>query len=272
MKYSDTQLNQVIEDVLASSKYRHVAPELVSIVAKQELENQKDLKSAIKETRNRLHQSAGAYLNATPPYAKWRAQMELCDGADALRSASLEWMQAHASTRERLPILSDFYSSVLANIPVPSSIVDIACGLNPLALGWMGLPAGVRYIACDIYADMTQFAADFLTKSGAQGAAMQCDCVTNPPEEAVDIAFILKFLPVLEQYRRGATLDWLQRINARRMLISYPTKSLGGRGKGMAENYEKRFLDAIASTDWQIEKYLFENELCFMVTKGELGT
>jgi len=268
MKFTDAQLNQVLEDVLASSKYRHVAPDLVSIVARQELEHQKDLKSAIKETRNRLHQSAGAYLNATPPYAKWRAQMEPCESADALQALSLEWMKAHASTNERLPILTNFYCSILANIPAPSSVLDIACGLNPLAFGWMGLHSGIRYIACDIYADMTHFAADFLTKCGAQGAAMQCDCVTNPPTESVDIAFILKFLPVLEQYRRGATLDWLQRINAKRMLISYPTKSLSGRGKGMAENYEKRFLDAMASTSWQIEKYLFENELCFMVTKG----
>ena len=68
-------------------------------------------------------------------------------------------MSLHASTRERLPILDGFYSTVLAALPAPRRVLDIACGLNPLASSWMPLAPDVTYTAYDIYSDMMQFIA-----------------------------------------------------------------------------------------------------------------
>ena len=53
----------------------------------------------------------------------------------------LERMRGHASTQERLPILEEFFQTTLASIAPVESVLDLACGLNPLALPWMPLTA-----------------------------------------------------------------------------------------------------------------------------------
>lgn len=256
-----------VATVLQSAKYRHICPDLVRRTAFRFVDSGASIKDLVKLTKNRLHQIAGAYLASTPNYSRWRAELLKASGKEALRALALTWMQSHASTRERLSTLGNFYTDVLSDVGPIDSVIDIACGLNPLAVPWMGLAPGARYSAYDIYGDMTEFLTEYLRAAGVDGCATAIDCAANPPEEKADLAIILKFLPVLEQIDKGNSLTWLKRINARYILISYPTRSLGGRGKGMAQNYESRFLEIIGSEPWAVTKRDFDNELCFLVKK-----
>ena len=63
-------------------------------------------------------------------------------------------MGYHSSTRERLPILEQFYARALADIPPARVVLDLACGLNPLALAWM--PLGEAIAAPDGYMRVPQ--------------------------------------------------------------------------------------------------------------------
>jgi 16S rRNA (guanine(1405)-N(7))-methyltransferase len=81
-------------------------------------------------------------------------------------------MRSHASTRERLPDLDEFYAGVMQRTGALESVLDVACGLNPLALPWMGLPAGGRYLACDIYTDMVSFLNKILRPHRLQRAGV----------------------------------------------------------------------------------------------------
>lgn len=263
----NTPIDQVVQAVLESAKYRHVCPELVSRIGQKELAARPNLKTAIKETKNTLHQIAGAYLDHTPRYADWRRDLEVAEGPEALRALCLRWMEQHASTRERLPSLESFYRTVMAEVGPVHSVLDIACGLNPLALPWMGLGREVRYDACDLYGDMMGFVGAFLERIGQTGSAYVCDAAAAPPTQKADLALILKFLPVLEQTERDSTLAWLQRLQARNLLVSFPTRSLGGRGKGMAEHYETRFRETIRAVGWSVQRFAFPNELCFLVRR-----
>jgi len=40
---------------------------------------------------------------------------------------------------------------------------------------------------------------------------------------------------------------------------------LGGRSKGMVQNYEAQFEGWIEGRDWAVERFEFENELAFLV-------
>ena len=98
-----------------------------------------------------------------------------------VRDFILKTLPAHASTRERIPILPRFFAEVLADIEPVHSVLDLACGLNPLAIPWMPLAEGFRYTACDIYMDMTGFLNSFFQKFKIDGEAIACDLTQEIP-------------------------------------------------------------------------------------------
>ena len=270
MKFVSADVDLLVAAVLESSKNRHVSPNFIRRFGEEELASQSSVKAAIKETKNRLHQAGGAYLEKMPNYNRWRSELAAAADEAAIRDLILGWMQSHSSTRERLPILGNFYSTILQSISPIQSVIDIACGLNPLAIGWMGLAAAVRYDAYDIYGDMTGFLTDYLGKVGVDGAAHVCDCAASPPTKAADMALILKFLPVLEQVEKGRTASIMAQPH-RVLDICLPhsdlRRSSAEKNKGMARNYEARFLELVKGENWRIEKHVFENELCFLVKR-----
>ncbi len=267
MKFDSATLDALVADISGSAKYRTLSPDLIRRIGAAELANRPSLKVAIQETRSRLHQSAGAYLDSTPPYSRWIAALDAAED-DALPDLFLQWMRCHASTRERLPLFQQQFREVIQAVGPFTSVLDVACGLNPLAFPFMGLPTEVRYSGCDLYSDMMEFLIRCYRRLGVNGEFTMADAVGQPPSISADLAIILKFLPVVEQNRRGGALAWLQSIPAKTLLVSFPTGSLSGRGKGMATNYEARFLETIAPTGWQAEKLLYPGELFFIVRKS----
>ena len=131
----------------------------------------------------------------------------------------------------------------------------------------MPLGEHVQYYAYDIYKDMTNFLNDLMTIINIQGCAQSCDVIQSCPTHHVDLAFMLKTIPCLEQVDKTATLHLLDIIDADRLLISFPVHSLGGRKKGMAANYEARFRELVAHKNWSIERFEFASELVFRIAK-----
>src|SRR5262245_50908661 len=97
------RLEELVRSVVESQKYRAISEELIRRIGLRELAARRSLKEAVKATRNKLHQVAGAYLDDRPAYADWAEQLASAAqaGDSELRQASLRIMQHHASTRER---------------------------------------------------------------------------------------------------------------------------------------------------------------------------
>ncbi|HLI91042.1 MAG TPA: hypothetical protein VKV37_20290 [Ktedonobacteraceae bacterium] len=263
-------LERLVEDVLAGAKYRDICPELVASIGARELARRRNFKEAVKATRSRLHQAGGAYFAGREDYAGWLAALEQAartgDGA-ALREACRRIMSHHASTRERLPILDEFYSALLADLRPVRSVLDIACGLNPLAIPWMPLEEGAEYYACDIYQGMMDFLARFTALTNVRGHAQTCDVLRSCPDQRADVAFLLKAIPCLEQIDKQAGPRLLHAVNAHYLIVSFPARSLSGRHKGMIANYEAHFRALIAGERWSITRHEFATELVFVVRK-----
>lgn len=268
----EAQLAELVRQVRAGAKYATISDELICRIGARELAARRTLKEAVKATRNKLHQVAGAYQSDRPQYDAWLAQLA-APGTDAaaLRAACLDCMAHHASTRERLPILADFYAAILADLPPIRTVLDLACGLNPLAYAWMPLTPTARYQACDIYADLANFLNQFFAlpavAAAITGEAFVCDLVSGPPAQHVDLALALKIIPPLEQIDRQAGRLLLHALDADFVLVSFPALSLGGRDKRMAQNYEQHFRDLIAGERWPIKRYQFPTELAFLIDK-----
>jgi 16S rRNA (guanine(1405)-N(7))-methyltransferase len=287
----DAQLERLVAEVLASPKYRAISPDAVRAIGMRELAAHRSFKDAVKATRNKLHQTAGAFLGDRPRYNQWLAELSeaqsakrqapsaeqragagaehsrLRPHASALARACERVMLHHASTRERLPILEAFYRTLFASLPPVTSVLDLACGLNPLAMPWMPLAAGAAYYACDLYGDQVDFLNQFFALAGVPGEAFVCDLVAGAPQQRADVALALKLLPVLEQRAKGTALALLRAVNAPHIVVSFPTQSLGGRGKGMAANYAAWFAALVAGEEWQVRRHDFAGELVFVVAK-----
>jgi 16S rRNA (guanine(1405)-N(7))-methyltransferase len=263
-------LDQLVSAILASPRYRSVCADFVRSIGARELAKRRSLKEAIKATRNKLHQVGGAYLEGRMDYPAWLDELrEAAQFADqeAFRFACARIMKSHASTRERLPILDRFYAIVLAELAPVHSVLDVACGLNPLAVPWMPLAENATYHACDIYQDMVDFLNEFLALAGVRGDAQACDVIQSCPTQQADVAFVLKTIPCLEQVDKSAGLRLLDAINADHLLVSFPIYSLGGRDVGMPNTYEARFRDLIAQRNWSVRRFEFATELAFLVAK-----
>jgi 16S rRNA (guanine(1405)-N(7))-methyltransferase len=177
-------------------------------------------------------------------------------------------MAQHASTVERLAILPEFYRTVLADLPPIRSVLDLGCGLNPLALPWMGLPADVTYTCYDIDAGLVAFLNRFFALAGIDGHAEVRDVVSSPPREPADLALALKLLPTLDQIERDAGATLLRALQASHILVSFPSRSLCGREKGMAQNYEARFLALAEHEGWPVQRFAFATEIAFLVRRA----
>lgn len=263
-------LERLVEAVLASSKYKRFCPDLIRRVGEKELSKRRRLKEAIKSTKNKLHQVAGAYQGPKPLYHVWLEQLQRAywEGTREDFLATCRWIMGHhASTRERLPILDQFYAVVLGDLGPLHSILDVACGLNPLALPWMPLAPEGEYFAYDIDRDLVGFVGSFLELVGVRGHAVAEDVISYGPLHPVDLALVLKALPGLEQVEPGSGMRLLQELPARYLLVSFPVHSLRGQDKGMAAHYEACFRRWMDSLEGTLRRWEFATELAFLLTK-----
>lgn len=259
----------VVEAVCAGRKYRSIAPQLVRAVAQAELAKGRSHKEAVKATRVQLHRSAAVYRSEGVDYARWLDSLASAWQEPDRRDALLGRMMAsHASTRERLPFLDEFYAHIFSHLPPIRTLLDVACGLNPLALPWMLLAENAAYHAVDIFTDQTHFLEQFFGLAGIQGRAETRDVLADCPQDPVDLALVLKTIPCLEQMEKDAGRRLLEQLNARYLAVSFPVRSLSGRRKGMEDTYSAHFAELSAGWTGEIVRLEFPNELVFVAERG----
>ena len=267
----ENALGDLIRKVLEKPKYQHIHKGLIETVAMAELAKGRKKKETQKAVLSKLHQIGAAYYSQKPDYEKWKNELAFLPDdihLDQTKAYCAKVMESHYSTDERLPILNDFYQQILNSIkPIPS-ILDLACGLNPLALPWMPVDNETQYYGCDIFVDMIEFLSTFAAHFGIHAKFETCNLLDAAFNTPVKIAFLLKTTPCLEQLRKGFILQLLDAIPAEYILFSYPMSSLSGKSKGMRENYTDQFTLLMSSTHWEYEQCEFSSELAFLVKKN----
>ncbi len=267
---TDEHVAAVTAEVLRSARYRWVAPDLVSRLAAQSLAVSLRPADAVKRTKRRLHQICGAYVQDVRPeavLADLRAALER-DGPAGLRAACREALARHASTRERLPDLEAFYPAIFAHTGAPRSILDLACGLGPLAWPWMDLPPSIQYVAYDVDQRLVQLVDGFLTLLDVPHVVQLRDVVARPPREPADVALLLKGAPCLDQQAPGAARGLLEALSVRHVALSYPNRSLGGAGKGMVAHYRAHLEGMLAGTGWEVVTVPFSSETVYVLSRA----
>lgn len=270
-------LERLVTEVLASAGYRTLDPALIARIGRDELATRRSFKEAVKATKSRLHQVHGAFQAGKVDYDGWLARLreargeagtplyDLRDGPPAFAAQSLHVMARHASTAERAPILDRFYSTLLPALPAVRTVLDLGCGLHPLAIPWMGLQPGTRYLGYEIDAAQVAFLNAYLALAGISGCVQVRDVHAEPPAEEADLALALKLLPTLDRLGHDGGAALLAALRVPYLVASFPDRTLGGHAKGMGRQYEARFTALVAARGWQAQRFSFPGELVFVV-------
>lgn len=263
-------LEELVRLVQSSGKYQPISNDLVRELGRKELAKRRNLKEAVKETRNKLHQIGSAFQERPIPYAKWLEDLDNLP-RDMQAVASIGFIKSnlamHSSTAERLSILPKFFKETLAPLGAVHSILDLACGLTPLTLPWMPTVPDLFYTACDIYQDMAEYISHFFTHFEIKGSACVCDLTAEIPQTTAQVAFLLKTIPCLDQVDKSAAGRLLRGLKTENILVSFPAHSLGGRSKGMLQNYESRFWELVEGEKWKVTRFEYASELAFLIEK-----
>lgn len=254
---------QALDALKSSRKYGDLCEDTLERVFLEELQKRKNLKDVDKQTRARLHQITGAFM--TREQLK-RARACLDRYAEGDHQALIDALTLHASTAERLPVMDELYDRTLNQMGKPTLILDLACGLNPLYLGSKGHCAR----GYDIHGGTNQLVNDWAARCGMDVQAQTRDVTLPIDYPAADLALIMKLLPVLEQQRKGSAMQLLMQLPARHLLVSFPTRTLGGRGVGMEGQYTAWFEGNLPPEFNVLDRFVIGTELCYLL-EGKHG-
>jgi 16S rRNA (guanine(1405)-N(7))-methyltransferase len=258
---------EIVERVLRSARYRDIDRSMLARLVDQELPRARNADDAVKRVKRRLHQAVGAFGGvgrADAIAAAWSGDL----AAPAFRAACAEALRAHASTRERLDSLDAFYVGIWSLTGLPARLLDLGCGLNPLTLPWMGLAPEATYLASDVDRRPLATVASFLELVGQPHEVKALDVVEHPPTQSADVVLMLKLVTTLDRQLPEAAAQLLRALHVRHAVVSFPKRSLGGRGKGMERSYRERLdrLVADAGCVADVAEASVPNELVFVLT------
>lgn len=237
---------EVLQALRASKKYSHACEDVLRRTAEWASMRHRSSRAATKAAKRKLHQVYGAFFEKID----FQRIAVLLDGLSAnaphpiFEHVCREILASHASTAERLPWIDDFYPAIFEKTGTPRSVLDLACGLNPFALPWMGLGPETSYAAYDLDQRLADAINRFFERYGLPPGAICADLLTTVPDSRVDVVLLLKTLPTLERQRKAIAINILRKLDTRFAVISFPTKTLGGKGVGMARHYDV-FMDSI---------------------------
>lgn len=263
------RIADITKRVMRTKKYRPLATETIRHIAACAIKRHGP-KRAEKETKNLLHQTYGAFFPRRPEFAKLAERFfEMLYAGTSAKEAALPILALHASTRERIPFLNEFYRRIFAVTGAPHSIIDHACGLNPLTLPWMeDLPANAEYTGYDIDIEEAAGVNTMLATMGmVKYARAKIGDVLIDTFPRADVILFLKILPLLEHIEKGSGLETLRRAECTYAVVSFSTRTLSGGKKGMERFYADWFPRLIADEGWTYETITFPNELVFVVKK-----
>ena len=267
---SDLETAQ-LRAILDSRKYRQLQIPEATVLAlyHQAILNGQPPRDALKTVRKKLHNIVAPYLGE-PDFDQAAADLDTAfrssDPAAILATCS-KILQSHASTRERLAILPNFYPRLFSLTGMPAVILDLACGLNPFAFRWMGLPNTTSYYAYDLNLPRIKLINHYFSLEGLKPHAAHRDILLDPPEIHGDVAFLFKEAHRLEQRQRGCNKTLWEAIKVRWLLISLPTESLSGK-HDLLGKHRRLVEETCLGQPWQIQEIPFPGEIVFCIDKG----
>ena len=213
---------------------------------------EKDEKIVIKEVRSKLREYVGRFRVKSSS----KKRMEFLE-----KEKISELLRTHSSTKERLD--SESYlilKKIIAKIK-PKSILDLACGLNPIALA----QKNIKYYASDINMEDLNIVKLYFKKKKITGKVYVSDLTKEKIFPKTDLCLILKTLDILEKGNYKFAENLIKNIPCKDLIISFSTRTLSGKPMNRPERaWFERILEKI---NYKYDKTKTSNEIFYIIKK-----
>jgi hypothetical protein len=168
-------------------------------------------------------------------------------------------LKMHSSTKERLEFYPEF-KEIIKKLKV-SSILDLGCGINPIALA----EPGVKYYAADINLDDLDLVRLFFKKNNIDGEVFVCNL--NKIEDCslpkTELCLVLKVFDILgkEDYKTAKKI--IEKISSKHLIVSFSTRTLSG--KPMNRPRRIWFEKLLESLCYKFEIVKSNNEIFYII-------
>ncbi|RCX11143.1 16S rRNA (guanine(1405)-N(7))-methyltransferase [Anaerobacterium chartisolvens] len=262
-------VNAIVEKVSQSKKYGNICNDTIIRICEDEFKKFKLYKDIEKSVKSKLHKIQGAYIG-NKEYNEIALYVDELTGKGFLEETELKKicqriLELHRSTAERLYFYDRFYQEIFKVTGFPESVMDIACGFNPFSVQWMQAGKKIRYYAYDINFNQIALLNSFFKAIEYPADAFVQDVICKKPEECADIAFIFKFIPIIEFQRKKYSLELIRSLKAKHVVLSFPKKGISGRRNILPDEDIEYMYGLILNELNVIKKIEFSNEMLYVI-------
>ena len=281
--------DEITTEILKSKKYSGIEKNVIERISSETIQKYTGKKDVVKAVKKELHIIHESFLSESC-LTKAESLIDNYKGENVNtdRDFAVQLMALHASTRERLPEADEIYALLGEYIRAEDCVIDIGCGFNPFALPFYSV-FPKKYYAFDICLNAKRLLEKYFmlinrsceTDYSAEifDAAAQMPLVFSQGQTALSAGtgengkntlFMFKLMPLLERQKKGHGFRIMENPSFKKIIVSFPTKSAGGREKGMEAFYSSFFESKLPTELVIAEKAVFKNEMFYIVTRGGL--
>ena len=252
-------MDSIVAEIKAKKELSDIPDDLVKSCLENYLKKHKLILSSNKKERKYILKSIRAELR------RYAGQYSLSSNSKRNKLVELkeftELLNHHSSTKERIndyPLLKKIISKIN-----PKVIVDLGCGLNPLAIA----SKNIVYHAYDIKKEDLEIVSAFFKANNIEGDVHNKDIrqIDRFPES--DLCLILKVLDILGNNKTELAKKLLTEVKSKNFIVSFATKTLSGRP--MNRPYRRWFENLLNNLSFKYEMIRTNQEI-FYIFKGKL--
>ena len=263
------KMNELAEKIKKMSKYKDVDIPTDTILSLIELTYpvSKNLADLEKRIREKVHNITALYLGDIDYKKAIDEFRQVKNDPSALEAFAQQKLTFHASTKERGHDLATLYKQLFGRIGPCKHIADLACGIHPLGLPFMGLPLDTGYYAYDLNKARVDFLNVYITEQGYNGGCFHQDILVHPPSIDFDVVFFFKEAHRFEKRQPGIMCAFLDSIKASKIVVSLPLQSLGTSSE-LSPKYEKTLYMYATQYGWSFDSFTHGNEVFYIIDKN----
>ena len=214
----------LIKKVKEKKELQGIADSVVQRVVEKELKgydsavvfSNSQEKTLIKSIRAKLRLEVGRFYNKHTSLKKRTQLLEEGNNNQLLHS--------HASTKERAAEYT-MLKKVMSDLD-PRSILDLGCGLNPIALA----TPTITYYASDINEHDLALVQDFFTVNKITGKTFVYDLLQIKDDlPSADLCLLLKVFDTIEKKGHKLAEKIISLVPCPKLIVSFSTKTLSGK-------------------------------------------
>lgn len=270
MNLTSSEVNVLVAKVLNSRKYRSSGLNHATIedLIHQEALKHSSQKTLLKAVKRKLHNIVAPYLGELD-YSALQEQLSEISATnpndDEIKAFCRQVLAGHASTAERLPFMAEFYQQLFQATGTPNTLLDLACGLHPLALPWMNLPVNTQYHAYDILQPRIDLINQFFQKLGMPVLAENRDILVEPPSHQANLGIFFKEAHRFDKRQPGCNQAFWAQLKVDILAVSLPLQNLTGTHR-LLDQHRRLVLENLPAHKC-VSELIIENEILFLIEK-----